>query len=194
MALLTFLGLHAETNPPNYEPTLASEFRRSLYAWVYGLDMSLVSFTGRPPLLSSEYASTPLPLDLSTEELISGRESAIEAVRGLDADGWGTQERIYPPTVRRARVRVAMIREEILRSALGHEILPSLDRLLYEPKTLLVTFTLVQSVLTTRFSARAPEASRKEHYKHIHVCQLSSTIVPPISPTRMPTAKCATLA
>lgn len=134
MALLTFLGLHAETNSPNYEPTLASEFRRSLYAWVYGLDTSLVSFTGRPPLLSSAYASTPLPLDLSTEELLSGRELVAEAVRGLDRDGWGTKNEINPPTVRRARVQVAMIREEILRSALGHEASPSLGTLLYDPQ------------------------------------------------------------
>lgn len=135
MAYLTFLGLHAETNPPNYEPTLASEFRRSLNAWVYGLDMSLVSFTGRPPLLSSAYSSTPPPLDLSTEELLSGTESVAEAVRGLDGDGWGTKGAINPPTARRARQRVAMIREKILRVALGHEISPSLDMLLYDRKS-----------------------------------------------------------
>ncbi|MBE3049344.1 fungal specific transcription factor domain-containing protein, partial [Candidatus Bathyarchaeota archaeon] len=87
VSLLTFLGLHAETNPPDYEPTLASEFRRSLYAWVYCLDMAIVSFTGRPPLLSSAYASTPLPLDLSHEVLLSDKDSRAEAVRGLDGDG-----------------------------------------------------------------------------------------------------------
>ena len=134
MALLTFLGLHAETNPTPYEPTLASEFRRSLNAWIYSLDMSLVSFTGRPPLLSSAYSSTPLPLDLSTEELLSGKESLAEAVRGLDGNGWGTKEEINPPTVRRARARVAMIREKILRVALGHEVSPSSDTLLYDRK------------------------------------------------------------
>ena len=118
-------------NTPDYKPTLVSEFRRSLYSWVYSMDMSVVFFTGRPPLLSSAYSSTPLPLDLNHEDLLSGGDALDAAVRRLDEDGWRVTSEVRPATVGRARASIALIKEKILRIALGHEEMLSSGKLLY---------------------------------------------------------------
>lgn len=129
IALLTFLGLHAEQNTPNYKPTLASELRRNLFGWIYNMDTVIVSFTGRPPLISSTYSSTPLPLDLDDEELLDeGR--LTEALGGLDGDGWSVVPRITRFTFTRSRAMLGMIREEIFRVALGYGQLTALDTLM----------------------------------------------------------------
>ena len=93
--------------------------------------MSVVFFTGRPPVLSTAYSSTPIPLDLSHEELLSGGDTLAQAVQGLDADGWRVDSEIHPLTVRRARALIARIKEKILRLALGHEETASRSTLLY---------------------------------------------------------------
>lgn len=133
VAMLTFLGLHAETNPPNYEPTLASEFRRGIYAWIYYMGMNLVTFTGRPPVLSSAYSSTPLPLDLSFEDLISDRDTRMEAVSRLGADSWDVRmSEVTPLGLKRGRAALALIKEEVLRFALGQGQSYSHNALLYD--------------------------------------------------------------
>ncbi|KAK1246073.1 hypothetical protein MKX07_005142 [Trichoderma sp. CBMAI-0711] len=119
VALVTFLGMHAESNSPSYEPTLASESRRRLFAQLFVGEKDGVLFTGRPPRLSHRYAFTPLPLDLRDEDLLAGGEALERAVAGLDENGWNTGGKIYSATVTRARCIVAMIRDELVEIGIG---------------------------------------------------------------------------
>lgn len=126
VALLTFLGFHAEADSPTYEPTLASEIRRNLFAWIYNINTLTASFTGRPPLLSSSYTSTPLPLDLCDDELMD-KDAMARALQGLNASGWKVQPRLGQHTFTRSRAMLGLIREEIFRIALGYGQTTSLD-------------------------------------------------------------------
>ncbi|KAL6887327.1 N-terminal binuclear Zn cluster-containing/DNA binding domain-containing protein [Trichoderma longibrachiatum] len=119
VALVTFLGMHAESNSPSYEPTLASESRRRLFAQLFVGEKDGVLFTGRPPRLSHRYAFTPLPLDLRDEDLLVGGEALKRAVAELDENGWNTGGKIYSATVTRARCIVAMIRDELVEIGIG---------------------------------------------------------------------------
>ncbi|PTB65653.1 N-terminal binuclear Zn cluster-containing/DNA binding domain-containing protein [Trichoderma citrinoviride] len=119
VALVTFLGMHAESNVPSYEPTLASESRRRLFAQLFVGEKDGVLFTGRPPRLSHRYAFTPLPLDLRDEDLLVGGEALKRAVQGLDENGWNTSGKIYSATVTRARCIVALIRDELVEIGIG---------------------------------------------------------------------------
>ena len=129
IALLTFLGIHAEPDSPNYEPTLASETRRSLFAWIYNLDTVTASFTGRPPLLSRCYTSTPLPLGFSDNELMD-KDAMSRVLEDINANGWRVQPRLGRHTVTRARATLGQIREEIFGIALGYGQRASLENIL----------------------------------------------------------------
>ncbi|KAH6609847.1 n-terminal binuclear zn cluster-containing dna binding domain-containing [Trichoderma cornu-damae] len=112
VALVTFLGMHDESNSPSYEPSLASESRRRLFAQMFVGDSVL--FTGRPPRLSHRFAVTPPPLDLRDEDLIEGGEVVREAVKSLDENGWNTRGKVYPATLTRARYILALVRDELV--------------------------------------------------------------------------------
>jgi hypothetical protein len=76
-------------------------------------------FSGRPPLLTSQYCHCPLPLDLSEDELYSGPEVLASAKAKLDARGWNTSGRIHNATWSRALCLQSPIRERILEFSLG---------------------------------------------------------------------------
>lgn len=126
VSILTFLGFHAESDSPTYEPTLASEIRRNLFAWIYNMNTVTASFTGRPPLLSSSYASTPFPLDLCDDELMD-KDTMAKAVRSLDARGWKVPPRLGQHTLTRSRGMLGLSREAIFRIGLGYGQTASLD-------------------------------------------------------------------
>ncbi|UKZ91745.1 uncharacterized protein TrAFT101_006715 [Trichoderma asperellum] len=119
VALATFLGLHAESNSPSYEPSLASESRRLLFAQMFVGEKHAVLFTGRPPRLSHRYAFTPLPLDLRDEDLLQGGEAIKEAVKSLDKNGWNTSGKVYAATFTRARYILSLLRDELIEIGIG---------------------------------------------------------------------------
>lgn len=119
VALATFLGLHAESNLPSYEPTLASESRRLLFAQMFVGEKHAVLFTGRPPRLSHRYAFTPLPLDLRDEDLLQGGDAVKEAVKSLDKNGWNTDGKVYATTFTRARYILSLLRDELIEIGIG---------------------------------------------------------------------------
>lgn len=82
--------------------------------------MTTVSFTGRPPLLSLRYTSTPVPLDIGDEVLFSDAATLAQSVQHLDENGWNTRGEFSSSTFIRARALMAFIREEIIEIALGH--------------------------------------------------------------------------
>ncbi|KAK3936095.1 zinc finger transcription factor YRR1 [Diplogelasinospora grovesii] len=130
VAMVTFLGMHAEHQPVPYRPTAASEARRRGFAVMFNIDKVCATFTGRPPLLSRRYASTPLPLDLDDHTLLSDAETIAREVERLDPNGWNTDHKILSTTIMRARMMIAVARDAILEIALGHSHDTSIDALL----------------------------------------------------------------
>ncbi|KAL1869998.1 hypothetical protein VTK73DRAFT_2841 [Phialemonium thermophilum] len=120
IAILTHIGLHV--TPPSAVQTisLSTEIRRRLFAQAFIIDKVAAIFTGRPPLLRGSYCSTPLPLDLSDEDLFSlGRDLSIEPISRLTNDGWNTDGKVHSATLLRARAMMSFIRDEILEMALA---------------------------------------------------------------------------
>ncbi|KAH7304040.1 hypothetical protein B0I35DRAFT_445758 [Stachybotrys elegans] len=118
ITLLTFLGVHDQQDGEVYRPCLSSEFRRRMFARLYQIDKMLVSFTGRPPMLNTRFTSTPLPLDLSDEVLMSDEETISQAVAALDK-GWDGKGDLRKVSFIRARAYMAFVHADILECALG---------------------------------------------------------------------------
>ncbi|KAM0326240.1 hypothetical protein ACHAQA_006837 [Verticillium albo-atrum] len=128
--LIMYLGIHAENAQQPYVPTLAGEVRRRLCGYVLTIDKVGATFTGRPPLMSRRYISTPLPLDLRNEDLMGDRETIARAVATLDENGWNTDGGLYPATVVRARTLLASVKDEIIEIALGNDNQTTVEDLL----------------------------------------------------------------
>lgn len=135
---MTFLGYHVEDVQPDglCSPSLASEFRRRLFCFIFNADKGLASFTGRPPLLSRRYVSTRLPLDLADAWLLSDDETLRSKVDELDEDGWSQDDSIYPASHLRARFRFYIIRDEVFEIALAVGIKPPRRSLLCVPQSI----------------------------------------------------------
>lgn len=131
--MLTFMGLHAMEKEVPYTPTLSSEYNRRLVAQIFNNDKFCVAFSGRPPLLSRRYCTTPLPLDLRDEDLVADQSTLQKAVQELDDRGWNTKGEIYPVTLIRARRMLAAALEEVMEIALGCQVCVTLDELRYVP-------------------------------------------------------------
>lgn len=122
---MTYQGLHADTLDEPYKPTLSSELRRRTCWAFFKLDKGIVSFTGRPPLITRHYVSTPLPLDLKDDYLFADRTTLEHAVANtLDSRGWNTEGGFYNSTIIRARAILAVIRDEVFEIALGSPLFP----------------------------------------------------------------------
>ncbi|KAI3321505.1 hypothetical protein HD806DRAFT_154490 [Xylariaceae sp. AK1471] len=119
VSLLTFLGFYAETAQGEYKPTVTSEIKRKLCAMVYIFNIICVSFTGRPPLINSNYVITPLPLDLKDHDLVLSQITLTEKAGRLDSQGWNLEGGLYCTTTIRAWSMLAAVREEVFKLALG---------------------------------------------------------------------------
>jgi hypothetical protein len=131
--MLLFLGLHApveasksQGKPEN--PSFCVENRRFLYCYIFANDKSMVSFTGRPPLLSRRYCSSRAPLDLSDSCLIS-KETMTEEFMALDERGWNTKGEIHANSYIRARFLKSYLFDEVIEIALGNDTHVTLDYL-----------------------------------------------------------------
>ncbi|KAI2466213.1 hypothetical protein F4781DRAFT_434677 [Annulohypoxylon bovei var. microspora] len=130
VSLLTFLGYHAMIAKDRRSTTMSSEIKKILFHHKFIMGMVIVSFTGRPPLLASRYSSTPLPLDLSDEELFADHATFMRAVGRLDERGWNTDGIIHPTGRIRARAMIAHIREELFEIALANDQVAPIETLL----------------------------------------------------------------
>ncbi|KAH6604513.1 hypothetical protein Trco_006220 [Trichoderma cornu-damae] len=129
VSMVTFMGLHALEKEIPYTPTLCSENNRRLVAQIFTTDKNCVAFSGRPPLLSRRYCSTPLPLDIGDEDLVADEATLQKAVQELDERGWNTRGAIYPATLIRARRMFAAILEEVMEVASGYRVSLTLDEI-----------------------------------------------------------------
>ncbi|KAI1385627.1 uncharacterized protein F4822DRAFT_413756 [Hypoxylon trugodes] len=130
VSLLTFLGFHALEETDQRQMSMSLEIKKRLFHHLFVMAMVVVSFTGRPPLLVSRYSSTPLPLDISDDELFSDHETFMKAIGRLDEKGWNTDGKLHTSTRIRARSILASIREEIFEIALGCNQTASIETLL----------------------------------------------------------------
>ena len=116
VAVTLSCGLHRYSDS---SVSASSELRRRVYAAVFNIDKVISGFMGRPPLLSSRYTSTPLPLDVSDDAILAGGSEIEAAVASLDVNGWNTDGKLHGCTLLRARTQLAFVREKILELALG---------------------------------------------------------------------------
>ncbi|KAJ2966470.1 hypothetical protein NUW58_g10654 [Xylaria curta] len=120
VTLLTFLGFHVLPDPPDYQPTFMIEIKRRIYYQIFNTHMVMVSLTGRPPLMSQSYNTTPLPLDVGNSVLFGSGESAlVRATADIGSTGWDKNARTYSVTYMRARAQLSLLREEIMHFALN---------------------------------------------------------------------------
>ena len=115
-AIALYLGLHNDTEQ---KITLYTEIRRRIYAKVFNMDKTLAVIVGRPPLLSSRFSVTPLPLDVDNDVLLAGEPALSRELSRLDKNGWNTDGQLHIVTTSRARCTFAAVRGTILELALG---------------------------------------------------------------------------
>lgn len=96
-------------------------------------DKVSASFSGRPPLLSRHYVSTPLPLDLKDDYIFADKHAFENAVAStLDCNGWSLEGGLYSSTTVRARAMISIIKDEVFEVALGPGALTaSKERMLF---------------------------------------------------------------
>lgn len=131
VASLTFLGMHAEPCPDEpYRPTFYAEASRRVLLSIFTIDKVQLAFTGRPPLLFRKFVTTPMPLDISDQDLFLDQEDLLRKIESsVDSRGWSTSGEFSSSTIIRARYMVAQIREHIAEIALGHDSQISADEL-----------------------------------------------------------------
>lgn len=130
VACMSFLGIHSEEKSASYTPTFYSEHRRRIACHIFTRDKLAVAFTGRPPMVSYRYFSTPMPLDISDKDLLQ-EDSLRRAASTLDGKGWNTNGELHSTTVMRARFMIAMIRDELVEATLGRAGHVNINYLLY---------------------------------------------------------------
>lgn len=103
---------------------------RRLFTAIYVLDKSSAIFSGRIPLLTSQYCSTAMPLDICDTILLHKKPAQGSDLSSLDIDqnGWNASGKISSTSTLRARSLIAHLREEILIIALNNKrkVLPDL--------------------------------------------------------------------
>ncbi|KAI1349005.1 hypothetical protein F5Y01DRAFT_195136 [Xylaria sp. FL0043] len=131
VALLTFLGYHVLPDSPDYKPKFGVEIKRRIYYHIYTVHMTMVSLTGRPPLLMQEFNTTPLPLDIGNSTLYGVKGVSLEEAKAkIGPAGWNKDASRFSVTFLRARAKLAMLREEIMHFALSTKRQVSVEELL----------------------------------------------------------------
>ena len=113
-AFTTYMGLHISPEPLD-DRSISVQVKRRMYVAVYKMDKVFAIFAGRPPLMIRKYSTTPLPLDMSDEELLG---DVPTLPKHFDAAGWNTHGKILTITGTRARGMLAIVAESILEIAL----------------------------------------------------------------------------
>lgn len=117
---LIAMGFHQEIRANNRVPFFLAELRKRLRAMVYGTEINIATFLGRPPRLSHRYVNLDPPLDLTDLQLFSEdpQELAI-AIARLDEQGYNRDGEIRHVSWVRSHIKFLKRREEILELSLG---------------------------------------------------------------------------
>lgn len=130
IATATYLGIHAIPYDANYVASASSEAQRRLVSQVFVIDKVAAAFSGRPPLLSRKYMTTPLPLDLSDEALMADADTLAREVEALDENGWSQRNDCHSATIVRARRLLMTVKDKIMEMALGSSTSATTEALL----------------------------------------------------------------
>ncbi|KAI1367715.1 hypothetical protein F5Y08DRAFT_51237 [Xylaria arbuscula] len=131
ITLLTFLGYHVLPDSPDYQPNFITEIKRRIYYSIYNVHMTMVSLTGRPLLMSQNYNTTPLPLDIGNSTLYGvGSISLNEAKDNINTLGWNKNASRFSVSFLRARAKLAILREELMHFALHTKQQVTVDELM----------------------------------------------------------------
>lgn len=120
VAVATFLGLHTLAPSSPFDTSISAELNKRLFAAIFNIDKVVTIFTGRPPLLSRRYCTTPLPLDIDDESLLGRTLPLMHRILQLDHNGWNEEDTLYSTTILRVRTQLAYIRDAIMEFALGN--------------------------------------------------------------------------
>ena len=102
------------------EITAANEFKRQLFCSIYINDKTHASLNGVPPLLTRVFCDLQPCLDLPAGAFFLPPDELARVISELNPDGWNTSPDTYHnATVLRAKLKLSLIREEILELALG---------------------------------------------------------------------------
>jgi hypothetical protein len=112
-------GLHRLPPYDTSKVTAASEFKRRLWSSIYCNDKTHASLYGTPPLLTRLFCDVEACLDLPDEILLLPEDQIALALAKIDPSGWRSPHKHGDTTVLRGKVRLSVIREEILELALG---------------------------------------------------------------------------
>ncbi|KAK5625304.1 hypothetical protein RRF57_001020 [Xylaria bambusicola] len=128
ITLLTFLGYHVLQDTSDYQPSFMTEIKRRIY---YSIVMTMVSLTGRPLLMTQNYNTTPLPLDIGNSTLYGVKGVSLdEAKADINDLGWNKNECRFSVSFLRARAKLSMLREELMHFALHTKQQVTVDELL----------------------------------------------------------------
>lgn len=97
---------------------------------IFTIDNTIVTFTGRPPILGQKYISTPLPLDIDDSDLYEDPETLAQIVIDtVNERGWNKEGKIFSSTFVRGRAILASIRAEIFEASLATNNVVSIERI-----------------------------------------------------------------
>jgi hypothetical protein len=118
---LVATGLHQEIKADNRVPFFLAELRKRLRAIIYGTEISISTFLGRPPRLSHRYMNLDLPLDLTDSQLFSeDPQELAAAIARLDEQGYNGDGEMRHVSWIRASIGFVARREEILELSIGN--------------------------------------------------------------------------
>ena len=118
-AVLT-MGLHQKIEANDKLPIFLAETRKLVSVAIYGSEIGLAAFLGRPPRLSYRYCSLDLPLDLSEAQLMLSKDEIDAIIRTtIDESGFSKTKRLTRFGRLRAQIPIVCRREDILDLALG---------------------------------------------------------------------------
>ena len=118
-AVLT-MGLHQKIEANDKLPFFLAEIRKLISAAIYGSEIGLAAFLGRPPRLSYRYCSLDMPLDITEAQLMLSKEEINTILKNtIDECGFSTSGRLSRFGRLRAQIPIVCRREDILDLALG---------------------------------------------------------------------------
>jgi hypothetical protein len=112
-------GLHQEIHTDARTPFFLAQIRKMAFIQVYGYDVSVAAFLGRPPRLSYRHCTIDLPLDLTDREVVFEGPKSQAVLEGLDEKGWKIHGKPNRTTWMRTWIGFAPRREDILDLSLG---------------------------------------------------------------------------
>ncbi|KAI1474382.1 hypothetical protein F4774DRAFT_400754 [Daldinia eschscholtzii] len=113
------MGLHRGIKEDDRLPFFLVELRKRLLCQMYGAEIGMSTFTGRPPRISHRYCNLQPPLDLGVSQLLLEGDDLTLALASLDEKGFNTSGKIRRVTWIRIWIGFAIQREDILDLALG---------------------------------------------------------------------------